>query len=235
MTTERQGSRYVPGWVPGAVIFDFDGVVVDSETISARTVVGFMAGLGATVRPEEFVDLFGTTGPEHDQKWRDLFRVWLGPEVNLADVEAALDKAVDAAKAGAPLTDGAMECLESAQGAGCRIGLATGKARPSLVVELDRHQIQGYFEAVVTSQEVSRGKPAPDVFLEVARQLDVTPRDCLVVEDSVPGCEAGLAAGMIVVGCPSPVTAGRALPAGVHRVGSVREIQLGGPGSLSAG
>lgn len=218
----------MPGWVPPAVIFDFDGLLVDSETISACTVVNFMAERGATVGPEEFVDLFGATGGEHDQKWRDLFRAWLEPEMSLEKIELELDRAVDAAKAGAPLMDGAIELLESARQIGCRIGLATGKARPSLTVELDRHRIGGYFDAVVTSGEVARGKPAPDVFLEVAHRLGVSPPDCLVLEDSVPGCRGALAAGMAVIGCPSPATADRALPAGVHRVASLREIRLGG-------
>ena len=74
--------------------------------------------------------------------------------------------------------------------------------------------------------DVRHGKPAPDIYLEVARRLDVQPHACLVLEDSAIGCEAALAAGMRVVACPSVVTAHCPYPEGISRVQTLHEIAL---------
>jgi beta-phosphoglucomutase-like phosphatase (HAD superfamily) len=78
----------------------------------------------------------------------------------------------------------------------------------------------------VTAGEVAKGKPAPDIFLEVARRLGLDPAECVVLEDSVPGCEAALAAGMQVVVCPSLVSAHCEFPVDVRRVGSLTELAI---------
>ena len=78
----------------------------------------------------------------------------------------------------------------------------------------------------MTRADVALGKPAPDIFVEVARRLAVAPDDCIVLEDSIHGCEAALAAGMQVIACPSLVTAHIELPAGVTQVESLLDVRL---------
>jgi beta-phosphoglucomutase-like phosphatase (HAD superfamily) len=78
----------------------------------------------------------------------------------------------------------------------------------------------------VTRADVARGKPAPDIYLEVARRLEVRPEECLVLEDSAIGCEAALAAGMRVIACPSVVTAHCTFPAAATRVQSLHDVVL---------
>ena len=78
----------------------------------------------------------------------------------------------------------------------------------------------------MTAEEVAHGKPAPDIFLEAARRLGVAPECCVVLEDSLPGCQAAHAAGMVAVACPGPVTAGLDFPDEVHRVASLLDVSL---------
>ncbi|MGH9307057.1 MAG: HAD family hydrolase [Acidimicrobiales bacterium] len=208
------------------MIFDFDGLMVDSETISARAVVDFMSERGARVRMAEFAHLFGATGADQDRQWRELFARWLGPDVDTGLIEAQLAEVVEGAKAEARLIPAAVELAERARSVGIKVGLATGKARPLLDADLGRHGLEYLFDAVITADEVPRGKPAPDIFIELARRLGADPTECLVLEDSAPGCLAGLEAGMTVVACPNPVTAGQTFPPGVSKVSSLAEIDL---------
>ena len=92
---------------------------------------------------------------------------------------------------------------------------------------LERLGVRERFDVIVTAADVARGKPAPDIYLEAAAQLGVEPADCLVLEDSVPGCEAALAAGMSVIACPSVVSSALAFPEGVTRIDSLAAIELG--------
>jgi beta-phosphoglucomutase-like phosphatase (HAD superfamily) len=91
---------------------------------------------------------------------------------------------------------------------------------------LERLGVDGHFDAVVTAEEVDRGKPAPDIFLAAAGRLGLPPEACTVVEDSVPGCEAALAAGMRVVVCPSVVSAHCQFPPEARRVGSLADLSV---------
>jgi beta-phosphoglucomutase-like phosphatase (HAD superfamily) len=82
------------------------------------------------------------------------------------------------------------------------------------------------FDEIVTAADVARGKPAPDIFLEVARRLGLAPSECVVLEDSLPGYEAALAAGMSVVVCPCAVTRHCVFPSEARVVESLREVRL---------
>jgi len=119
------------------------------------------------------------------------------------------------------------ELITAARAAAWRVGLATGHDRDDLESRLADLDVLHTFDAIVTALEVARGKPAPDIFLEVADCLKVPPTECVVLEDSPPGCQAALAAGMTVVACPSMVTRHLEFPASARRVGSLLEITLG--------
>jgi beta-phosphoglucomutase-like phosphatase (HAD superfamily) len=82
-------------------------------------------------------------------------------------------------------------------------------------------------DVIVTTHEIERPKPAPDVYLEAARRLEVAPSRCVAVEDSPPGCAAALAAGMTVVICPCGVTEAFDFSNGALRVASLVEVDLG--------
>src|SRR5206468_10598828 len=123
-----------------------------------------------------------------------------------------------------PIMPGVEDILDAADQLGLSIGLATGQDRHRLDQHLDRLGLASRFHTVVTAAEVERGKPAPDIFIEAAHRLGVDPAECVVLEDSVPGCEAATAAGMRVVACPSRVSVHCTYPSSAHRVASLPEV-----------
>ena len=101
-----------------------------------------------------------------------------------------------------PLIDGGIDAVRRMAGS-FRLGLASSSNRPVIEFVLERAGIAELFDATVSSEEVERGKPAPDVFLEAARRLDVAPERCAAIEDSGNGIRAAHAAGMRVVAIPN--------------------------------
>jgi HAD superfamily hydrolase (TIGR01509 family) len=101
-----------------------------------------------------------------------------------------------------PLVEGAAEAVRRLAGA-FRLGLASSSNRPLIDAVLQASRLGPLFQATVSSEEVARGKPAPDVFLEAARQLGVAPERCAAIEDSGNGIRAAHAAGMHVVAIPN--------------------------------
>jgi len=206
------------------LIFDFDGLMVDTERCLAEVLVDVLADMGVSVAYRDFGHLFGST--EVDEAWEALVEEWCGTAVSMAELDARLDPLVRPRIDELPLLPGVAELLESARAAGWGVALATGRERARLEPMLERLGVDGAFDAIVTAEEVARGKPAPDIFLAAATRLGLPPAVCTVVEDSVPGCEAALAAGMRVVVCPSEVSAHCDFPEEARRVGSLVELSM---------
>ena len=209
--------------MPG-LILDFDGLMIDSERCLAEALVEVVADLGATVTVADFGHLFGST--EVDDEWEALVEQWCGAAVSMEEMDARLDLLVRPRVDELPLLPGVDELLGEARAAGWGVALATGRDRARLHPMLERLGVDSAFDAVVTAEEVARGKPAPDIFLAAADALDQPPSACTVVEDSVPGCEAALAAGMRVVVCPSVVSAHCDFPAEALRVASLTDLSI---------
>ncbi len=205
-----------------ALVFDFDGVVIDSERVEADLIIDAVAAWGSSVSYEDFAHLFGCV--DADPEWDELLGSWCGKTT--ADLDLVIRGKARPLKDALPLMPGVRELMDLARSRGLRIGLATGNSLPNIERRLGRHGILDDFDAVVTRAEVSLGKPHPDIYLEVARRLGVDPRSCLVIEDSVPGCCAAIAAGMRVVACPSVVTAHCPFPDGVEVASSLLDVSL---------
>jgi putative hydrolase of the HAD superfamily len=205
-----------------ALVFDYDGLIVDSERVLAEVIVRVIGEWGAEVTFEDFGHLFGSV--DADAIWDELLGRWCGRTI--AELDAAVGPIISPLREHQELLPGVQELLDHARDAGLRVGLATGNRAEVLARRLGKLGIHDRFDAIVTRAEVERGKPFPDVYLETARRLGVEPAECLALEDSVPGCEAALAAGMQVVACPSVVTAHCEFPAGARRVTSLLEVTL---------
>lgn len=206
-----------------AVIFDYDGLIVDSERVEADAVIQVVGQWGAAITYADFGHLFGSVdAAEH---WERLLEQWCAGRT-FAELEEGVHALTPPYKETLPLLPGVREVLDAAQANDIKVGLGTGNQLVALERRLGRHGVFDRFDAIVTRVEVANGKPAPDIYLEVARRLAVEPTECLVLEDSVPGCVAALAAGMRVIVCPSIVSVHCDFPEGVQRVTTLLEVSL---------
>jgi HAD superfamily hydrolase (TIGR01509 family) len=183
-----------------AVVFDLDGVLVDSEQVWDQARRDVVADHGGTWHDQATRDMLGMSAPEWSRYVVERLGVPLTPEqVNEAVVEAMLR----VYEAELPLLPGAREAVERLAER-WPLGLASSSNRPVIDLVLDRMGVADRFAATVSSEEVGRGKPAPDVYLEAARRLGVDPAACAAVEDSENGIRSAHAAQMRVLAIPNP-------------------------------
>lgn len=208
-----------------ALLFDFDGLIIDTEGLYARALLEILASRGVRIQLGDIAHLFGSTGPENEAAWAAVRAGWAVLRED-EDVDDLVRRHVGSGFDELPLLPGVSDLLDAAGAGGWRTALATGKARWRLDQHLARLGIGERFDVIVTAEEVPRGKPAPDIFLEAARRLGVAPARCVVLEDSLPGCQAAHAAGMVAVACPGVVTADLRLPDGALVVRSLLDVRL---------
>jgi HAD superfamily hydrolase (TIGR01509 family) len=178
------------------IIFDMDGVLVDSEPLHERAFYEVMDDLGyGSNHGMQFSHYVGRSDFE---LWRD-FVAKHKPVQLLEDLLARKRRRViDALLKHQPIFPGLVELLKKLSGR-YALGVASGSEREVVQTVLSLPGLSGVFPVVVTAADVEHGKPAPDIFLHAARLLGVAPGECCVIEDSKPGVMAGLAAGMRVI------------------------------------
>lgn len=200
---------------PAAVIFDMDGLLMDTERVALRTFHEAADGLGITVPDGLYESLIGRTWRTNQVQMREA----LGADAAEA-ISAAWDRAFEARVAveGIPKKPGADALLEMLSRRGVPRAVATSNARRYAVAQLRDADLLAYFPVVTAGDEVDRGKPAPDIFLATARRLGTRPAACVVLEDSEAGVAAAAAAGMRVIMVPDLVTPTRETAALAERV-----------------
>ena len=179
-----------------AVIFDCDGTLVDSEPLARDAWDRALAGLGYTVSDDEYAGLVGLPYPrvhayfaERVGGMPDADTFWVGFSAMLFDL---IDSVLE------PFDD-AVETVRALHGQGIAVAVASSSPRERLDRTLRRAGLDGLFDVTVAGDEVRRGKPAPDMFLEASRRLGCAPERCVVIEDSSPGVAAAVEAGMVCV------------------------------------
>lgn len=182
-----------------AVVFDLDGVLVDSESVwdAARRQV--VADSGGIWRASATRAMMGMSAPEWSRYLHDELEVPLSPEQISEQVVQAM---LEHYRRELPLLPGAVACVRTLA-ARWWVGLASSANRPVIDAVLDAAGLRSSFAASVSGDEVARGKPAPDIYLEAARKLAVDPGDAAAVEDSSNGLRSAAAAGMAVVAVPN--------------------------------
>jgi HAD superfamily hydrolase (TIGR01509 family) len=183
-----------------AVVFDLDGVIVDSEQVWDEVREEYVRETGGTYTETATRDMMGMSSLEWSRYLADALGVPGTPEeINAAIVERMLARYGEAP----PLIPGAVDAVRRCAE---RWPLAVASSsNPELIeVVLDAAGLHDVIPIVVSSQEVARGKPAPDVYLEAARRLGVDPHACAAVEDSHNGIRSAKAAGMRVIAIPNP-------------------------------
>lgn len=183
-----------------AVLFDMDGVLVDTEPWWQSVRVAFAEARGRTWTDADGRACIGV----NTREWATIMRDHLAIDDSLDEIESEVLGALVARYAAEPTPSipGAADNVRRIA-ADVPIALASGAHRSLIDAALAAIGLTGVFGAVVSADEVARGKPAPDVYLEAARRLGVAPAGCLVVEDSGNGVRAGKAAGMRVVLVPN--------------------------------
>ena len=183
-----------------AVVFDLDGVIVDSEQVWDEVREDYARESGGTYSDSATRDMMGMSSPEWSRYMAETLRVPGTPEeINAAIVERMLARYGDAP----PLIPGAVAAVRRIA-AIVPLAIASSSNPELIDVVLRVSGLAGDFVAAVSSQEVPRGKPSPDVYLEAARRLDADPARCGAVEDSHSGIRSAKAAGMRVVAVPNP-------------------------------
>ena len=182
-----------------SVVFDLDGVIVDSEQVWDDVREQLVRERGGRWHEGAQAAMMGMSSPEWSRYMHDELGLPESPEaINDEVVRLMLERYRESL----PLIDGAVEAVERLA-AELTLGVASSSNRPLIEAVLERAGIAGRFAAVVSSEEVARGKPAPDVYLEAARRLGVEPALCAAVEDSSNGIRAAHAAGMRVLALPN--------------------------------
>jgi HAD superfamily hydrolase (TIGR01509 family) len=182
-----------------AVVFDLDGVLIETEQVWDDVRERYVTERGGRWSPRATADMMGMSSPEWSRYIAEDLGVALDPaEVGrevLARMAARLAESL-------PVVDGAVEVVRQVAGR-WPLGLASSSNRPLIDLVLDRLGLAGSFRVTVSSEEVARGKPAPDVYLAAADRLGVAPASCAAVEDSGNGLRSATAAGMRVVAVPN--------------------------------
>jgi HAD superfamily hydrolase (TIGR01509 family) len=195
---EREPSR--PPRPVAAVVFDLDGVLVDSEPVWEDVRRAVVAEHGGRWQPDSQRRLMGMSTPE----WAAYLSQELGVGLPPATVaELVIDAMARRYQVRLPLMDDAVDAVHR-MASRWPLGLASSSPRRLIDLALDRADLARFFAVSVSTEEVERGKPAPDVYLEVARRLGRDPRSCAAVEDSSNGLRSAARAGLLVVAVPHP-------------------------------
>jgi HAD superfamily hydrolase (TIGR01509 family) len=182
-----------------AVVFDLDGVLLDSEQVWDDARRELAQERGGRWHDQAQRDMMGMSSPEWSRYMHDTIGLPEPPDEINREVVARLEQIY---RRRLPAIAGAREAVERLA-TRWPLGLASSSNRELIDLTLDLLGVHDLFTATVSSEEVDRGKPAPDVYLEAARRLQVDPRTAAAVEDSANGIRAAKAAGMRVLAIPN--------------------------------
>jgi HAD superfamily hydrolase (TIGR01509 family) len=182
-----------------AVVFDLDGVLVDSESVWGEAKRQLVEETGGHWSPDAIREMMGMSSIEWSRYLHDRLDVPISPE-EISD--AVVERMIALYRERLPLLPGAVEAVRSLAER-WPLAVASSSNRPVIDLVLELAGIAGAFAVTVSSEEVRRGKPAPDVYLEAARRLGVAPDRCVAIEDSANGIRAADAAGTTVIAIPN--------------------------------
>jgi HAD superfamily hydrolase (TIGR01509 family) len=183
-----------------AVVFDLDGLLLDTEQVWDEVREALTRERGGRWHDRAQADMMGMSSPEWSR--------YMHEELGLAEPPEELNRLVvelmeERYREQLPLIDGAVEAVRRLAGR-WPLGLASSSNRELIDLALQLMGVADLFRVTVSSEEVARGKPAPDVYLEAARRLGVEGARIVAIEDSANGIRAARAAGMSVIAIPNP-------------------------------
>lgn len=195
-----------------AVIFDMDGVLLDSEPFHDETNLSILRSYGIEADRSVTNPYIGRTGEA----------LWEGLKASYPQIETSVQDLINLqwdinvkniGQSGIGPSEGLSELLAYLERVGIRATVASSSKRAFVEAVLDHLRIRSKMEGFTTGEEVAKSKPAPDIFLLAADKLGVEPEACLVIEDSTAGVRAGKTAGMFTVGYLNPTSDGQDISA----------------------
>ncbi|MFL1673616.1 HAD family hydrolase [Paenibacillus dendritiformis] len=207
-----------------AFIFDMDGVIIDSEPIHFEIDVETMKYFGVTIAPHELDRFVGMTNPE---MWSILKQEYSIPQSVSEITEFQLKSKIELIRSTdlAPI-EGIQELIFDLKKNNILIGLASSSPRAFINEVLRKYNFFEYFDSIISGEEVTKGKPAPDIYLEVSNQLNSKPNECWVLEDSKNGVQAAKAAGMKCIGFINQNSGNQDLSRADIIVNNIRDIKV---------
>jgi len=180
-----------------AILFDFDGVIVQTEPLHKRTFIELLEPFGVEISDERWYQEFAGTGS------RKIFRALLDEHGANTDITELVNKRrdmfIDYVKQGkTEPTEGLLSFLEHIRAKNLRSAIVSGGHRSYIELLIKMLKIEKFFEYIVAAEDIPERKPDPTPFLLAAKEVGIKPKECLVIEDSYSGCKAGKAAGMKV-------------------------------------
>lgn len=194
-----------------AIIFDFDGTIIDTEGPDFRSWEEVYRAHGCTLSRSRWGSLIGTAAGAHDP-YAELARL-TGRDIDRGVVRALRHRRLAELVDAEPLRPGIAEYIELAAAAGIRLAIASNASRAWVEHHLSRRGLRAAFGAVLSVEDVDRPKPQPDLYLAAAHRLRIRPVDAVAVEDSPHGVLAAKRAGMFCVAAPHELTMDLALDA----------------------
>jgi mannitol-1-/sugar-/sorbitol-6-/2-deoxyglucose-6-phosphatase len=184
-----------------AVVFDMDGVLVDSEPIWRAVEREVFARVGIEVTDQDLMATMGVRVADVVERWHGR-RPWDRPSRGEV-AEAIVDGVARSIERNGALNEEAVRALDYVAGLGLRLALASSSPMPLIRAVLSLGDVSHRFQAVLSAEDEEHGKPDPAVYLSAARALVVAPERCLAVEDSINGVRSAKAAGMVCVAVPA--------------------------------
>lgn len=177
-----------------AVIFDMDGVIFDTERIYLEDWTNILKKYGYSLKKDFYISLMG----KGRKVVKETFKKEFGQDLPIDEMYIEKDKLLfyRYEKDGIQLKEGAIELLDFLRENKYKIAIATSAKRNRLEIQMKKGGIESKFDAFVCSDDITKNKPDPEVFLAAAKKLGASPDECIVVEDSSAGIEAAYRAGM---------------------------------------
>lgn len=186
-----------------AVIFDMDGVIIDSEPTHLKLEIESYKKLGIEVTEDEHHSFVGSTSRFMWEVLKNKFKLNQTLEELIENERGIYFKYLNSDECDINLIDGVKELIENLHDNGVKLAIASSSPLNVIEVIAKKFQIGEYFEVFVTGDYVKRSKPEPDIFLFAAEKMGVSPENCIVIEDSNNGVRAAKKAGMKCVGINS--------------------------------
>jgi len=207
-----------------ALVFDFDGLILDTETPMRVSWQEIFEAHGLTVSDAQWASLLGASADPAEAY--ELLEAHLGHKVDRSSLRTRrLKRELQLLEAEAVLP-GVRERIAEARAADLKLAVASSSERSWVEGLLGKHYLLGVFDAIVCADDVTQTKPAPDLYLEALRRIEVHPTEAIALEDSEHGAAAARAAGMYVIAVPNRVTACLSFD-GVHaKVNSLAALPL---------